>query len=136
MANGRCRFHGGKSTGPRTAAGLGRSRAARRTHGGYAAEIVDLRAAAAAHARRVAALRAQFGAPRAENGRQKAARADKPAAPAALIVPAAGAFRRRPSAPHAAVLAGHGVHPLFFMAPARRSALRREGVRPNRRQVG
>ncbi len=124
MGNGRCRFHGGKSSGPRTAAGLAKSRAARRTHGGYSAEIIDLRQAAAAHARRVAALRMQFAVPRAENGRQKAARADKPVPPAALIVPAAGAFGRRPSAPRSPVLAGHGVHPLFFMA------------RPNRRQVG
>jgi hypothetical protein len=57
MANGRCRFHGGKSTGPRTASGLANSRAARRTHGGYAAEIIDLRKAAIAHARRMQALR-------------------------------------------------------------------------------
>jgi hypothetical protein len=129
MANGRCRFHGGKSTGPRTAAGLARSRAARRTHGGYSAAIVDLRQAAAAHTRRVAAL-AQFGA------RQKATPADNPAPSAALIVPAAGVFDRRPAVPQGPVPAGHGVHPLFFM-PARRSALRREGAaRPNRRQVG
>lgn len=31
----RCRMHGGHSTGPRTAAGLARSRTARLTHGGY-----------------------------------------------------------------------------------------------------
>jgi hypothetical protein len=99
MGNGRCRFHGGKSTGPRTAADLASSRAARRTHGGCAAEIIDLSKAAAAHARRVTALRAQIAPERAENGRQKATRADKPAAPSALIVPAAGAFGRRPSAP-------------------------------------
>jgi hypothetical protein len=116
MANGRCRFHGGKSTGPRTEAGLARSRAARRTHGGYSAEIIDLCEAAAAHARRVAALRARFAAPASEDRRQKAARAGKPAAPAALIVPPAAVFGRRPSTPHAPVLAGHGVHPLFFMA--------------------
>ncbi|HZF33285.1 MAG TPA: HGGxSTG domain-containing protein, partial [Candidatus Angelobacter sp.] len=127
MANGRCRFHGGKSTGPRTPGGLARSRAARRTHGGYAAEIIDLRQAAAAHARRVAALRAQFGAERAENGRQKAARAGKPGAPAALIVPAVDAFGRRPSGPPCPVLAGHGVHPLFFMARRAEAPLRREG---------
>jgi hypothetical protein len=35
MANGRCRMHGGKSTGPRTEAGLARSRAARLKHGRY-----------------------------------------------------------------------------------------------------
>jgi hypothetical protein len=120
MANGRCRFHGGKSTGPRTAAGLANSRAARRTHGGYSAAIVDLRQAAVAQARRVAAL-AQFGA------RQKATTADNPAPPAALIVPSAGVFGRRPAAPQGPVLAGHGVHPLFFMVRRAPSARRRVG---------
>jgi hypothetical protein len=38
MACGRCRLHGGLSTGPRTAAGLERLRAARTTHGRYSAE--------------------------------------------------------------------------------------------------
>jgi hypothetical protein len=38
MKNGRCRMHGGASTGPRTEAGLARVRAARTTHGGYSAE--------------------------------------------------------------------------------------------------
>ena len=33
MANGRCRLHGGKSTGPRTAAGIERCRTARWQHG-------------------------------------------------------------------------------------------------------
>ena len=33
MANGRCYLHGGKSTGPRTAEGLERIRAARTRHG-------------------------------------------------------------------------------------------------------
>jgi hypothetical protein len=33
MANGRCRLHGGKSTGPRTAEGLARLAAANTTHG-------------------------------------------------------------------------------------------------------
>src|SRR3954462_8504455 len=35
MANGRCRMHCGKSTGPRTAEGLERSRKARWKHGHY-----------------------------------------------------------------------------------------------------
>ena len=43
MANGRCRFHGGKSTGARTAAGRARCARARRTHGFYCAETVALR---------------------------------------------------------------------------------------------
>ena len=37
MANGRCRLHGGKSTGPRTAEGLSSLAAARTTHGKYVA---------------------------------------------------------------------------------------------------
>lgn len=37
MANGRCRMHGGSSTGPRTAKGLERSRRARWKHGHYSA---------------------------------------------------------------------------------------------------
>ncbi len=38
MANGRCRLHGGKSTGPRTAEGLARSRKAHYKHGRYSVE--------------------------------------------------------------------------------------------------
>jgi hypothetical protein len=43
MPNGRCRMHGGKSTGPRTAEGLERVRAARTKHGGHSAEAVAFR---------------------------------------------------------------------------------------------
>lgn len=39
MPNGRCRMHGGGSTGPRTAEGLERSRAAPLKHGGRSAEV-------------------------------------------------------------------------------------------------
>src|ERR1039457_2781160 len=38
MPNGRCRMHGGASTGPRTAAGLARSMRANWKHGGFSAE--------------------------------------------------------------------------------------------------
>ncbi|HME23125.1 MAG TPA: HGGxSTG domain-containing protein [Acetobacteraceae bacterium] len=38
MANGRCRMHGGCSTGPRTAEGLARLRAAHTVHGCLGAE--------------------------------------------------------------------------------------------------
>jgi hypothetical protein len=38
MANGRCILHGGRSTGPRTEAGLQRMRAAKTKHGRYSAE--------------------------------------------------------------------------------------------------
>ena len=39
MPNGRCRMHGGTSTGPRTLAGLNRLRAAATKHGAYATSI-------------------------------------------------------------------------------------------------
>jgi hypothetical protein len=42
MANGRCRLHGRKSTGPRTPEGLERSRRARLVHGYYTAEAKEL----------------------------------------------------------------------------------------------
>jgi hypothetical protein len=38
MPNGRCRMHGGMSTGPRTPEGLERARKARWRHGYYSAE--------------------------------------------------------------------------------------------------
>ncbi len=44
MPNGRCRLHGGCSTGPRTAEGLARLAAARTIHGGRSAEARALRA--------------------------------------------------------------------------------------------
>jgi hypothetical protein len=40
MKNGRCRMHGGKSTGPRTKEGLERSRKANWKHGYYSAEAI------------------------------------------------------------------------------------------------
>jgi hypothetical protein len=40
MANGRCRLHGGKSTGPRTAAGLERCRSAHWIDGRYSQETL------------------------------------------------------------------------------------------------
>ena len=41
--NGRCRFHGVLSTGPRTAEGLERMRAAKTIHGAYGAEAREVR---------------------------------------------------------------------------------------------
>ena len=43
MRNGRCRMHGGMSTGPRTREGLERSRKARWIHGWYSREMRDRR---------------------------------------------------------------------------------------------
>ena len=51
MANGRCRMHGGKSTGPRTAEGIERIRKARTVHGRYSAEMIELRREVAEWAR-------------------------------------------------------------------------------------
>ena len=56
MPNGRCRMHGGLSTGPRTAAGLANSRRARWKHGARSAEIGALRREARLHLRRVRTL--------------------------------------------------------------------------------
>ncbi len=44
MSNGRCRLHGGLSTGPKTPEGLARIVAARTVHGGYGAEMRNFRA--------------------------------------------------------------------------------------------
>jgi hypothetical protein len=43
MANGRCRFHGGKSTGPRTKEGKGRVKSAHTKHGFYTIEAIGER---------------------------------------------------------------------------------------------
>lgn len=56
MPNGRCRLHGGKSTGARTADGLAKCRTATLVHGCRSAEIIDLKSAAARHTRNTRAL--------------------------------------------------------------------------------
>jgi hypothetical protein len=75
MANGRCRMHGGLSTGPRTPEGLARSRAARLTHGYRTAELIGLRRRAVHAARRLRslnrALSAGHGVGRSEVRSQK-----------------------------------------------------------------
>src|SRR5262245_21359872 len=43
MRNGRCRMHGGASTGPRTAAGIEAIRRSRTIHGYYSAAAVNER---------------------------------------------------------------------------------------------
>jgi hypothetical protein len=70
MANGRCRMHGGKSTGPRTTAGLARSRKANYKHGRYSVEAKErwqemrkLMAEADALLQRLAEFRAREGKP-------------------------------------------------------------------------
>jgi hypothetical protein len=56
MGNGRCRLHGGLSTGPRTPEGRARCARARRIHGFYSAEMITLRRAATVHCRRMDAI--------------------------------------------------------------------------------
>ena len=56
MANGRCRMHGGLSTGPRTPAGLARCRTTRLTHGYRSRELIGLRRRAMHAARRLRSL--------------------------------------------------------------------------------
>ena len=43
LANGRCKYHGGLSTGPRSAEGLERSRMANWRHGFYSAASIERR---------------------------------------------------------------------------------------------
>jgi hypothetical protein len=43
MKNGRCRLHGGRSTGPRAAAGIEAIRRARTKHGRYSARAIEER---------------------------------------------------------------------------------------------
>jgi hypothetical protein len=56
MRNGRCRLHGGLSTGPRTAEGRARCAATRRKHGYYSAATRALLAEARARLRRARGL--------------------------------------------------------------------------------
>jgi hypothetical protein len=68
MANGRCRMHGGLSTGPRTLDGLERCRTTRLVHGYRTAAHIGLRRRAAHAARRLRALTAQLRASAAGHG--------------------------------------------------------------------
>ena len=125
MANGRCRMHGGLSTGPRTAAGRTRCAAARRTHGFYAAENMALRRAATAHGRRVRSLLVALrGRPTAGRGvlpsnpssRAADRRGTPPEGTTAATRPAACAaprLRVESLSPNRPPTAGHGVLPSF-----------------------
>jgi hypothetical protein len=61
MKNGRCRMHGGASTGPRTAEGLERSRRARWIHGAYSREVREMLADNRRRWRKLWALLASIG---------------------------------------------------------------------------
>jgi len=123
MKNGRCRMHGGLSTGPRTAAGRARCAAARRTHGFYSAETMALRRAAAAHCRRMDAFFASVKVRRTAGhgllpvissnraGGQVRRRSSRgmPGAPSASSAPSR--LRGDSSGTRDALSAGHGVLP-------------------------
>jgi hypothetical protein len=137
MRNGRCRFHGGKSTGARTAAGRARCAQARRTHGFYRAETVALRREARAHLRRVRCLLGDMRARPARSaghgvlpsnfrGQTTAGRGQKAPGPSIPSQPvphgvAARTFRL-PSPVLCPPPAGHGVLPSFLRSALRRAA--------------
>ncbi len=120
MKNGRCRMHGGLSTGPRTPEGLARSRRARLTHGGYAAHIRVLRAEARTRSRRVRALIALVRGRSAGHGVHRANPVLAPNPRRRPVLSGAAPLRSSGSASLrlgvSAVKpssAGHGVHPSF-----------------------
>jgi len=100
---GRCRLHGGKSTGARTAEGRQRARTARLVHGRRTAGVIGLRSAAAAVSRRLAWM-------------TELARA---CAPERASIPDPTHARRRE------LSAGHGVHRSDSTPPLGGSARRR-----------
>jgi hypothetical protein len=145
MRSGRCRLHGGLSTGPRTPAGLARSRRARWKHGARSAEVTALRRAAHAQLGRVRAIlagtrvsaghgvhRSNRGSPVGANtwGRPRGAADGRPHRAAPTIAPKIG-VHLRPSAAKPSSSAGHGVHrsnpqprPPASVLPTRRDCLR------------
>jgi hypothetical protein len=129
MKNGRCRMHGGLSTGPRTAEGRARCAAARRTHGFYSAEMAALRRAGTACCRRMDALFASLKTRRTaghgllppDPSSRTTASADTLPASTTEAVRAASAasprLRVQPSSALRAPSAGHGVLPSLSARP-------------------
>jgi hypothetical protein len=103
MANGRCRFHGGLSTGPRTAAGLARCRTARLAHGGRTRAVIAFRSRAAHSARRLGGL-IRAAAPRPAGHGLHRSNLGGVRKPSSVVCP--------PSS------AGHGLHRSESSAPA------------------
>jgi hypothetical protein len=132
MTNGRCRLHGGLSTGPRTAEGRARCARARLAHGGYSAATRALMAEARAHLRRMRALlgpstaghgvdrpnpQSHVGAPPC--GRPRGGTSGRPRGAAPTPKSAIGVHLRS-SAAQSPSTAGHGV--LRSDSPSRPSA--------------
>ena len=125
MRNGRCRLHGGLSTGPRTPEGLARSRRARLTHGGGSARVRALLSAARRQTRCNRALRARLAGSSAGHGVHRSNSAPAPGTSARkvdhrghreAVLTAARAARIPPSSVRSVSSevppspAGHGVH--------------------------
>jgi hypothetical protein len=102
MVNGRCRFHGGTSTGPRSETGRARARSNRLVHGLRSAEIIALSAAAAAAHRSLGVL-LTVARRKSEAGMQKP---EGPAARSASVPAGDGVDRSESSIPagHATIL--------------------------------
>jgi hypothetical protein len=75
MKNGRCRMHGGSSTGPRTAEGLEKSRKASITHGRYSEDARSVRRRFAERDRQIKWLADQIADDRPKGLQQKCAAA-------------------------------------------------------------
>ena len=125
MAKGRCRLHGGLSTGPRTPEGLARCRTTRLVHGCRSRTHLALRSRAVHAARRLRALArdlspglsAWHGVHRSKiaNSRRGALRAPAYSVSSlptnsCLTDPRARAARPHPNPPADGFSAGHGVH--------------------------
>ena len=125
MANGRCRMHGGLSTGPRTPEGLTRSRRARWKHGARSAAVRALLREACLQSRRTRALRARVAGSSAGHGvhrtksnspggahRARPSSSTRASSSTTLRVNDARARAARPYTGRSdgVVSAGHGVH--------------------------
>jgi hypothetical protein len=118
MKNGRCRLHGGLSTGPRTAEGRRRSQTARLTHGYRSAELIGLRTRAVHAARRLRALNAVarsagHGVDRSDS-KSVGASGARPASASVMLPtiphgPSRASAARPYSGPSCQLSAGHGV---------------------------
>jgi hypothetical protein len=125
MPNGRCRLHGGLSTGPRTPGGLVRSRRSRWKHGARSAQVRILLREAGLQSRRTRALRARLtgssaghGVHRSKSNSAVGARCPRPSSSTGTPSSTAScvnAPRARPYADQSngVVSAGHGVHRSF-----------------------
>jgi hypothetical protein len=113
MPNGRCRLHGGLSAGPRTPAGLARSRRARWKHGARSAAVRALLRAGRQQTRCTRALRARLAAFPAGHGVHRSVFAQTLLSGGPLLLSDSASLRLGVSAVNP-VSAGHGVHRSIF----------------------